>query len=94
MNISKTDFKILYNNISSLSRNDINNIVTDINQNNVSHPVISDLLTKYSSDDITSVINKVSNKILFGGAEKDNNILTNLVSSLPSNDLTKYGYKF
>lgn len=94
MNISKTDFKILYNNISSLSRNDINNIVTDINKNNVSHPVISDLLTKYSPDDITSVINKVSNKILFGGAEKDNNILTNLVSSLPSNDLTKYGYKF
>ena len=93
MNISKTDFKILYNTISPLSQNELSTLVANINQNTTSNPVINSMMNKYSVDDISYVINKISTKILFGGNNKTN-ILSTLAASIESNDLTKYGYKF
>ena len=93
MNINKTDFKTLYNIISSLSQNELSTLVTNINQNKISNPIITSIVNKYSVDDISYVINKISTKILFGGNNKTN-ILSTLATTIKSNDLTKYGYKF
>jgi hypothetical protein len=93
MNISKTDFKILYNTISSLSQNELSILVANINQNKISNPVINSMVNKYSVDDISNVINKINTKLLFGG-NNHTNILSTLAATIVTDDLAKSGYKF
>jgi hypothetical protein len=74
MNITKPDFKILYNTISNLSYENITSMMNNIKLKKSNNNNLDDLVKRYDSNHIVDIINKINTKILFGGKNEANNV--------------------
>jgi hypothetical protein len=99
MNINKTDFKIIYNNISSLSQVEIKRLENELKGGKTTNPLINNMSKKYSFDELHNVVSRINSKILLGGipqvsqqvqsTKSKTSMLSNLVKNINITDLTK-----